>query len=202
MARLERLEMVPIMLLLAGLAGFGVANTVMFTVLERTREFGVLMAVGLKPRRLARMVLAESVLASGLGFIFGGGAGYGLIIYLSLSVLERIRELGVIRALGASARRTMGLVLAESLVLAVCGALLGTGLGVGLVLWGSRGFTLPLAYEEMMATIGIEPVFYLRMTLLEGLGSALAMAAIAALAAWQPARKAGRLDPVKAMRYV
>lgn len=83
MARIERIEMVPTMLLLAALAGFGVANTVMFTVLERTREFGVLMALGLKPRRLARMVLVESVLASTLGFTLGGGAGYGLIIYLA-----------------------------------------------------------------------------------------------------------------------
>ncbi len=83
MIKIERIEMIPTMLLLAALAGFGVANTVMFTVLERTREFGVMMAVGMKPRRLSRMVLAESVLASGLGFILGGGAGYGLIIYLA-----------------------------------------------------------------------------------------------------------------------
>lgn len=83
MIKIERIEMIPTMLLLAALAGFGVANTVMFTVLERTREFGVLMAVGMRPRRLSRMVLAESVLASGLGFILGGGAGYGLIIYLA-----------------------------------------------------------------------------------------------------------------------
>ena len=83
MIRVESLEMVPIMLLLAMLAGFGVANTVMFTVLERVREFGVLLAVGLRPRRLARMVLAESILASGVGFAVGGGAGYALIVYLA-----------------------------------------------------------------------------------------------------------------------
>jgi ABC-type lipoprotein release transport system permease subunit len=83
MIRVQNIEMIPMMLLVAVLAGFGVANTVMFTVLERTREFGVLIAVGMKPRRLARMVLAESALASGLGFILGGGMGYGLIVYLA-----------------------------------------------------------------------------------------------------------------------
>lgn len=81
--RVNYIELVPIMLILSLLAGFGVANTVMFTVIERTREFGVMMAVGLKPKQLSRLVLLESVVASGIGFIIGAALGYGLIWYLA-----------------------------------------------------------------------------------------------------------------------
>lgn len=81
--KISFIEMTPTMLILALLAGFGVANTVMFTVLERTREFGVLIALGLKPRRLARMVLLESVLASGLGFGAGALVGCAINAYLA-----------------------------------------------------------------------------------------------------------------------
>lgn len=77
--RAQRIEMMPTMLLLAILAGFGVANTVLFTVLERTREFGVLISLGLKPRRLAGLVLLESVFASIGGFLIGGGLGWVLV---------------------------------------------------------------------------------------------------------------------------
>ena len=81
--KVENIEMIPWMLILAILAGFGVANTVMFTVMERTREFGVLMALGLKPRRVARLVLLESLFASGFGFLLGAAAGYGVNEYLA-----------------------------------------------------------------------------------------------------------------------
>ena len=83
MVKIGTFEMMPTMIVLSLLAGFGVANTVMFTVLERTREFGVLTAVGLKPRRLGQLILAESTLASLLGFAIGGAAGYGVNAYLA-----------------------------------------------------------------------------------------------------------------------
>ena len=82
--KISYIEMTPTMLLLALLAGFGVANTVMFTVLERTREFGVLLALGFRPRRLGRLVIAESLLASGLGFALGALGGYAVNGYLAL----------------------------------------------------------------------------------------------------------------------
>lgn len=56
-------------------ASFGVLNTMMMSVFERTRELGVLKAIGLKPRQMVTMVLVESVflaaLAGGIGLAFG-----------------------------------------------------------------------------------------------------------------------------------
>lgn len=52
-----------------------VANTMMMSVFERTREFGVVRAVGAKPRFLFALVLAESVLLSLLGAAVGVGLG-------------------------------------------------------------------------------------------------------------------------------
>jgi ABC-type lipoprotein release transport system permease subunit len=83
MIRISVIEMTPMILILALLAGFGVANTVLFSVIERTHEFGIMMAVGMNVRRLSQMVLSESLLVSLMGFLVGGGAGYLVILYLA-----------------------------------------------------------------------------------------------------------------------
>jgi ABC-type lipoprotein release transport system permease subunit len=57
------------------LVGLGVLNTMLMSVLERTREFGVLMALGTRPSRVLKVVLAESfwiaTLSAGLGALLG-----------------------------------------------------------------------------------------------------------------------------------
>ena len=76
------IKMIPFVLMISLLAGFGVANTAFYSVLERTREFGVMTAVGMSRKLLAQVVLLESVFVSAIGFVVGGGVGYGLLIYL------------------------------------------------------------------------------------------------------------------------
>jgi ABC-type lipoprotein release transport system permease subunit len=60
----------------------GVINTMLMSVLERVREFGVMMAVGMRPKRLAILVLSEGFLlgltSAILGTIFGTGFTYPL----------------------------------------------------------------------------------------------------------------------------
>jgi len=87
-AKIGTFEMMPTMLILSLLAGFGVANTVMFTVLERTREFGIMAAIGFKARRIALLILTESTLASLLGFAIGGAVGYGSVAFLSTQGID------------------------------------------------------------------------------------------------------------------
>jgi ABC-type lipoprotein release transport system permease subunit len=102
------IKMIPFVIMISLMAGFGVANTTFYSVLERTREFGVMTAVGMSRRLLARMILIESTIVAGIGFVIGGGLGYGLLVYLSrngwdLSMLtDMVGSLGVPRVVYAS----------------------------------------------------------------------------------------------------
>ena len=53
------------------LVAFGVLNTMLMSTLERTREFGVMLALGLKPRQLAGLVLLEGLVLGVLGALVG-----------------------------------------------------------------------------------------------------------------------------------
>lgn len=65
--------------LLGAIVAMGALNTVLMAALERTREFGVMLALGLRPPQLARLILTEGLL---LGVM---GAGLGLVVGTVLS---------------------------------------------------------------------------------------------------------------------
>ena len=60
------------------LVAFSVMNTQLMSVLERTREFGIVMALGISPGRLGRLVLLETALMGFMGFM--GGAMLGALV--------------------------------------------------------------------------------------------------------------------------
>lgn len=62
------------------IVAMGVLNTVLMSVLERTKEFGVLLALGMRPRRLASMVLLETALMGVFGSLLGAFVG-SLIVW-------------------------------------------------------------------------------------------------------------------------
>jgi ABC-type lipoprotein release transport system permease subunit len=121
-----------------------------------------------------------------------------------LSVMERTRELGLIIALGASRWRVIRMILVEAGLLSVMGAVYGALAGVALV-WiveALGGLPLPASFAAMMKAVGMNPVLHLRVSFSQVILSAVAMASVATIAAWYPARRASRLEPVEAMRYV
>jgi ABC-type lipoprotein release transport system permease subunit len=65
------------------LVAFSVLNTQLMSVLERTREFGTMMALGLKPSRLSRLVMLETALMTAVGLAIGIALGFLLTWYLS-----------------------------------------------------------------------------------------------------------------------
>ncbi|MBC7256630.1 MAG: ABC transporter permease, partial [Chloroflexi bacterium] len=67
-----------IALVAALVGGVGMMNTMLMSVFERTREIGVLRAVGWRPRRVMTMILGESLLLSMVGGILGLGLGAGM----------------------------------------------------------------------------------------------------------------------------
>ena len=70
------------------LVAFSVLNTQLMSVLERTHEFGVVMALGMKPGRLGRLVMLETALMGLLGFLLGSAAGALLTYWLSVNGLS------------------------------------------------------------------------------------------------------------------
>jgi putative ABC transport system permease protein len=112
---------------------------------------------------------------------------FGIVNTLALSVLERTRELGMLRAIGMSRRQVRRMVRHESVVTALIGATLG--IGVGLFLAGLA--TAALSGEGLRFAVPV--------------GSLVAFCVVAAiagmLAAIGPARRAARLDPLRALQY-
>jgi len=67
------------------LVAFSVLNTQLMSVLERTREFGTMMALGLNPGILSRLVMVETFLMACLGLALGILIGFVITWYLSIT---------------------------------------------------------------------------------------------------------------------
>jgi ABC-type antimicrobial peptide transport system permease subunit len=127
-------------------------------------------------------------LANQISFLAVFIGAVGMLNAMLMSVLERTREIGVLRSVGWRRRRVLGMILRESLALGtiggVCGIPLGLGLGglLGLVrIWGGA----------------IEPL-YTPQLLVQAVVVAMIAGVIGGL---YPAWRATKLRPVEAMRY-
>jgi len=112
---------------------------------------------------------------------------FGLVNTLALSIFERTRELGMLRAIGTSRGQVRATVRYEAAITALIGAALGLGLGVLFALVVSR----PLEAEGFAFTL---PVPTLAVLL-------LISALLGVLAAVGPARRAARVDVLRALAY-
>jgi hypothetical protein len=117
------------------------------------------------------------------GFLALATSGVGLYALLSYSVSQRTQEIGIRMALGADHRRVRSLVVRDALGSVVIGIISGT---IGLY-WLTRFLDWQLYHIAPH-----DPVTYA--------GVVLILLGVAALAAFLPARRATRVDPVEALR--
>ncbi len=133
------------------------------------------------------------------GVLFFVLAGLLVMNTMYLSLMERVREFGLLQALGTSSGRLRGLVFLESLMLSIGGALLGTALGLITVAWLGRGIYLPHWLANVYTQFGLPTTLYP----VASVGGVLFAAALAVLtgliAAQRPARQAASISPVEAM---
>ena len=107
------------------LVAFSVLNTQLMSVLERTREFGVIMALGIKPWRLALLVLLETFLMALLGLLIGvllGGlvAAYFAEAGFSYPGMDEMAEKFNMSAIMYPSLRPLPLMLGPSVVFVFC----------------------------------------------------------------------------------
>jgi putative ABC transport system permease protein len=112
---------------------------------------------------------------------------FGIVNTLALSVLERTRELGMLRAIGMSRRQVRRMVRYESVITTLIGAAVGIALGMFL----AALVTVALADYDLVFAVPVS----------ELVGFALVAAEAGVLAAIVPARRAARLDPLTALAY-
>jgi len=112
---------------------------------------------------------------------------FGMVNTLVLSVYERTREIGMLRAIGMTRRQIRRMVRQESIITALIGAALGLPLGIFLAALVNRAlseydvrFSIPWAQLVILTIVAI---------------------VIGILAAIMPARRAAKLDPLRAIAY-
>jgi ABC-type lipoprotein release transport system permease subunit len=79
----ERAQTIPLGLIFSIFAAVTVTSTVVVSVLERTREFGIIISLGLDQNRLSWLITLEAIYATLIGFVVGLGLGYGLLWLLN-----------------------------------------------------------------------------------------------------------------------
>jgi len=129
-------------------------------------------------------------------------AGVGIMNIMIVSLMERTREIGILKALGTKSRTVLAIFISEAVIIGLLGATFGVGLGwvlanVAATIFTGGGFAVATAQGAVSGAFAITPV--LTPTLLMGaFGFGIAVSVIFAI---YPAWRASKLKPVEALRY-
>ena len=137
--------------------------------------------------QLMNALTSQSLSTRMIAFFVALSVAFGIASVLSISVVQRTREIGILRAMGTTRRQMLLVFLVQGAVLGLLGSSAGSFAGYGLV-WvfnefGPGLFHIPLAPLLVPGAMALATL-------------------VGVLAAAVPARRAARLDPVEAIRHV
>ncbi|NBS42075.1 FtsX-like permease family protein, partial [bacterium] len=150
-----------------------------FAVSSQADAVAIIGAVGLALTLLLSSIAAISLVVGGIG----------IMNMMLVSVTERTREIGLRKAIGATANEVMRQFLLEAVMLTMLGCVLGVLLGVGASFLASLvltrlvpGWAFVIPPSGVIASAGVATVTGI-------------------LFGFYPARRAAKLDPIEALRY-
>jgi putative ABC transport system permease protein len=125
---------------------------------------------------------------------------FGIINTMLMAVLERIKELGMLMAIGMNKKRIFGMIMIETILLSVVGGVMGIALGwAASEYFGINGIDLA-AWAEAYSSLGYDTIIYPVLTLRDTAITTLMVLATGIIAAIYPAMKALKLKPAEAIR--
>jgi putative ABC transport system permease protein len=123
-------------------------------------------------------------------------ASFGIANTMIMSILERTREIGIMKAIGAEDREIKLIFFVEAAVIGLFGGVLGV-----LVAWGIDTLANHLAYRFVLKPQGASFIDFFDLPVYLWLGAILFALIVSILAALYPASRAARIDPVRALRH-
>ena len=123
-------------------------------------------------------------------------ASFGIANTMIMSILERTREIGIMKAIGAEDREIKTIFFLEAAVIGACGGVIGV-----VVAWGIDAVANRLAYRFILKPQGASFVDFFSLPPWLSAGAILFAVIVSILAALYPAARAARIDPVRALRH-
>ena len=123
-------------------------------------------------------------------------ASFGIANTMIMSILERTREIGIMKAIGAEDLEIKLIFFVEAAVLGLTGGVVGV-----LCAWGIDAIANRLAYRFILKPQGASFVDFFWLPPWLSIGAILFALAVSILAALYPAARAARIDPVRALRH-
>jgi ABC-type antimicrobial peptide transport system permease subunit len=123
-------------------------------------------------------------------------ASFGIANTMIMSILERTREIGIMKAIGAEDKEIKLIFFFEAAVIGLTGGVIGS-----LAAWGIDAVANRLAYRFVLKPQGASFVDFFYLPPYLWLGAIVFALSVSILAALYPAARAARIDPVRALRH-